>query len=247
VGLKPQADLYPRQLSGGMQQRVGLARALAVNPEILLMDEAFSALDPLIRTEMQDELLRLQQAEQRTIVFISHDLDEAVRLGDRIGIMESGRIIQVGTPQQLIDNPVNDYVQQFFRQINIARFLEVGEVAVQKREQGDNELVPIYQAEPHEAFKQLQQSTRARYGVLLAADDRYGGLIAKDAVTNVDPDSLADAVMAEVATLPKQTKIDEAITQVRRHDYPLPVLDQDGRYLGCLSPNIVLETLDRHE
>ncbi len=108
VGLKANANSYPSELSGGMQQRVGLARALATDPTIMLMDEAFSALDPLIRTEMQDELVALQQQHQRTIVFISHDLDEAMRIGDRIGIMQGGEVVQVGTPEEIVTGPVND-------------------------------------------------------------------------------------------------------------------------------------------
>ncbi len=115
VGLNGWEACYPDELSGGMQQRVGLARGLAVDPEILLMDEAFSALDPIIRTEMQDELLKLQEKDRRTIVFISHDLDEALRIGDRIAVMESGRIVQVGSPEQILQNPANDYVRAFFR------------------------------------------------------------------------------------------------------------------------------------
>ena len=114
VGLEAWAQSKPNELSGGMQQRVGLARGLAVDPDILLMDEAFSALDPLIRTEMQDELLKLQAKAQRTIVFISHDLDEAMRIGDRIAIMEGGNVVQVGTPEEILQNPANDYVRAFF-------------------------------------------------------------------------------------------------------------------------------------
>ncbi|MEJ2662168.1 MAG: glycine betaine/L-proline ABC transporter ATP-binding protein [Desulfobacteraceae bacterium] len=109
VGLSGWEAVYPKELSGGMQQRVGLARGLAVDPDILLMDEAFSALDPLIRTEMQDELLKLQEKDQRTIVFISHDLDEALRIGDRIAIMEGGRVVQVGTPEEILQSPADDY------------------------------------------------------------------------------------------------------------------------------------------
>lgn len=105
MGLENYAHAYPDELSGGMRQRVGLARALAINPDILLMDEAFSALDPLIRTEMQDELVKLQAKHQRTIVFISHDLDEAMRIGDRIAIMQNGEVVQVGTPDEILNNP----------------------------------------------------------------------------------------------------------------------------------------------
>ncbi len=113
VGLQDYGDNYPDELSGGMQQRVGLARALAVDADILLMDEAFSALDPLIRYEMQDELLRLQQSLQKTIVFITHDIDEALRLGQHIVVLREGRVEQSGTPEQIRDEPVNEYVARF--------------------------------------------------------------------------------------------------------------------------------------
>ena len=115
VGLDGYGASYPDELSGGMQQRVGLARALACDPSILLMDEAFSALDPIMRTEMQSELLRLQQIKRRTIVFISHDLDEAMRIGDRIAIMKDGHVVQVGTPEEILRKPANDYVRNFVR------------------------------------------------------------------------------------------------------------------------------------
>jgi glycine betaine/proline transport system ATP-binding protein len=114
VGLADRADAHPDELSGGMQQRVGLARALAVDPEIILMDEAFSALDPLIRGQMQEELLRLQEGRARTVIFISHDPDEALRLGDRIAIMEQGRILQIGSPEEVVEQPAHDIVREFF-------------------------------------------------------------------------------------------------------------------------------------
>jgi glycine betaine/proline transport system ATP-binding protein len=114
VGLDAHRDAYPDELSGGMQQRVGLARALAVDPDILLMDEAFSALDPLIRTQMQDELLGLQAERARTVLFISHDPDEALRLGDRIAIMDRGRIVQIGRPDELVESPESPLVRDFF-------------------------------------------------------------------------------------------------------------------------------------
>lgn len=129
VGLENYAHAYPDELSGGMRQRVGLARALAINPDILLMDEAFSALDPLIRTEMQDELVKLQAKHQRTIVFISHDLDEAMRIGDRIAIMQNGEVVQVGTPDEILNNPANDYVRTFFRGVDISQVFSAKDIA----------------------------------------------------------------------------------------------------------------------
>ena len=124
VGLQGFEDQYPSQLSGGMQQRVGLARALATNPEILLMDEAFSALDPLIRSDMQNQLIELQAKLKKTIVFITHDLDESLRLGDHIGILNAGKLVQVGTPVEIIMNPADDYVEAFVKDVNRAKVIK---------------------------------------------------------------------------------------------------------------------------
>lgn len=123
VGLAGYEDKFPDQLSGGMQQRVGLARALATDPEVLLMDEAFSALDPLIRSDMQEELMKLQAELHKTIVFITHDLDEALRIGDRIAILKDGKLVQVGRPEEIILNPADDYVQAFTRDVNRGKVL----------------------------------------------------------------------------------------------------------------------------
>ena len=128
VGLAGYEAKFPDQLSGGMQQRVGLARALATDPEVLLMDEAFSALDPLIRSDMQDELMKLQAELHKTIVFITHDLDEALKLGDRIAILKDGKLVQVGRPEEIILHPADDYVQAFTRDVNRGRVLRARSV-----------------------------------------------------------------------------------------------------------------------
>ncbi|WP_412776428.1 quaternary amine ABC transporter ATP-binding protein [Thalassospira lucentensis] len=128
VGLAGYEAKFPDQLSGGMQQRVGLARALATDPEVLLMDEAFSALDPLIRSDMQDELMKLQAELHKTIVFITHDLDEALKLGDRIAILKDGKLVQVGRPEEIILHPADDYVQDFTRDVNRGRVLRARSV-----------------------------------------------------------------------------------------------------------------------
>jgi glycine betaine/proline transport system ATP-binding protein len=130
VGIAEVAEHRPDQLSGGMQQRTGLARAWVTEPEVMLMDEAFSALDPLIRTEMQDALLHLQHGSKRTIVFISHDLTEAVRIADRIAVMAEGEIRQVGTPAEIIENPADDYVRAFFRDVQPGRLFTAGDIAI---------------------------------------------------------------------------------------------------------------------
>ncbi|MGD1704580.1 quaternary amine ABC transporter ATP-binding protein [Dapis sp. BLCC M229] len=128
VGLEKWADYKPTSLSGGMQQRVGLARALATDADILLMDEAFSALDPLTRGEMQDELLRLQKELHKTIVFISHDMQEGLKLGDRIAVMKDGAIVQLGTPEELVTNPKDNYIRAFTEEVNSAQVIRVGSV-----------------------------------------------------------------------------------------------------------------------
>ena len=140
VGLQGFEDQYPSQLSGGMQQRVGLARALATNPEILLMDEAFSALDPLIRSDMQNQLIELQAKLKKTIVFITHDLDESLRLGDHIGILNGGRLVQAGTPEEIIMSPADDYVEAFVKDVNRAKVLRAKTVMIKANEFNSNEI-----------------------------------------------------------------------------------------------------------
>src|SRR5690554_2308055 len=126
VGLKGWEEMYPNELSGGMQQRVGLARALATDSEVLLMDEAFSALDPLIRREMQEQLVELQSELGKTIIFITHDLNEAMYIGDRIAVMRDGRIVQIGSPEDILTNPANDYVEQFVHDVDRTKVLTAG-------------------------------------------------------------------------------------------------------------------------
>ncbi len=128
VGLSGREDAYPRQLSGGQQQRVGIARSLAADPELWFLDEPFSALDPLIRREMQDEFIRLQSVLKKTIVFITHDFDEAIRLADRIAIMKDGAVVQVGTPREIVLNPATDYVREFTRAVAKAKVVKVSHV-----------------------------------------------------------------------------------------------------------------------
>ncbi|MBT8436280.1 MAG: ATP-binding cassette domain-containing protein, partial [Gammaproteobacteria bacterium] len=128
VGLDGWADHYPRELSGGMQQRVGLARAMAVDPEILIFDEPFSALDPLIRREMQDELLKIQAEVRKTMIFITHDFLEAIKMGDHIAIMKDGVVVQIGTPEEIVANPVDDYVREFTEDVPRYKVLSVGKI-----------------------------------------------------------------------------------------------------------------------
>ena len=162
VGLKGREYYYPRELSGGQQQRVGIARSLAVEPEIWFLDEPFSALDPLIRREMQDEFLRLQNVLQKTIIFITHDFDEAIRLADRIAIMKDGAIIQIGTPEELVTAPADAYVAEFTRDIPRAKVLSAGAVA---------------RAEPHGAMTVKADARIAEVAVRVFEHDEALGVV----------------------------------------------------------------------
>ena len=160
VGLSGWQDQYPQQLSGGMRQRVGLARALATGTDVLLMDEAFSALDPLIKREMQDQLLQLQARLGKTIVFITHDLNEAMRLGDRIAVMRAGRIVQIGTSEEILTAPGDDYVSQFVRDVDRSRVLTAGTIAVPGAQGARGR--PVSAGTPlHELFEQFSSGAEA--------------------------------------------------------------------------------------
>lgn len=162
VGLENWGTRYPHELSGGMQQRVGLARALAVDPEIMLCDEPFSALDPLIRRDMQNELLKLQQSLQKTIIFITHDFLEAIKLGDRIAIMKDGEIVQVGTSQEIVANPSNDYVREFTQDVPRAKVLTAGSIMQPGNQSTDQGMVIPFNTTLEELIPMLVGSSESR-------------------------------------------------------------------------------------
>lgn len=244
VGLKANANSYPRELSGGMQQRVGLARALATDPSILLMDEAFSALDPLIRTEMQDELLRLQAERARTVVFISHDLDEALRIGDRIAVLQDGRVVQVDTPESILREPANDYVRAFFRGVDRSQIFTAGDIA-------RPEMVTVVERPgvSIRAALQLLHDYQQQFAVVTDRAQRYHGMVSAESLLkeNQAPgESLyARTFLDEVEPAPAETPLADVLPLVARSDYPVPVVDGDGRYIGAISKTTFLESLDR--
>ncbi|EFM59520.1 glycine betaine/L-proline transport ATP binding subunit [Brucella sp. BO2] len=231
VGLEPYAHSMPDQLSGGMKQRVGLARALASEPTVLLMDEAFSALDPLIRTEMQDELKRLQAQHSRTIVFVSHDLDEAMRIGDRICIMQHGKVVQVGTPNEIISAPANDYVRSFFRNVDVSRVFKAADVA------RDDELIVFEAEQLATALARFDASGKA-YGVLVDADRTYRGLVSRDALA-------AGERLNDFAAIEADAPLSGLLVHVAKSPWPVPVTDRQNRYVGAISRSVLLETLGR--
>ncbi|MBK1733812.1 glycine betaine/L-proline ABC transporter ATP-binding protein [Halorhodospira abdelmalekii] len=242
VGLAANAESYPEELSGGMQQRVGLARALASDPSILLMDEAFSALDPLIRTEMQDELLRLQQERSRTVVFISHDLDEAMRIGDRIAIMEGGSVVQIGTPEEIVSNPANDYVRSFFYGVDVSQVFSAGDIADKRR-------VTVIQR-PGMELRAALERLKSYAGDLAVVVDRnrvYQGLVSLDSLTAAIRQSggYADAFLAQARSVTADTPISEVLGISAESPCPLVVVDDEGHYRGTITQSDLLLTLDR--
>ncbi|WP_018936229.1 glycine betaine/L-proline ABC transporter ATP-binding protein ProV [Thioalkalivibrio sp. ALJ24] len=235
VGLGAHANSYPDQLSGGMQQRVGLARALATDPTILLMDEAFSALDPLIRTEMQDELLSLQQEKSRTVVFISHDLDEAMRIGDRIAIMQGGQVVQIGTPQEIVSNPANDYVRSFFYGVDVSQVYSAGDIA-------SRDAVPQLRSGDTDAAGARQQLGTNGCAVLLDESGSFRGLVSARSLS--DAADLDAARIADIDTVDASTAMSDILGRAAASDWPLVVVE-DGRFVGTLSQRDILHTLDR--
>ncbi len=249
VGLDGWENANPKELSGGMQQRVGLARGLAVDPDILLMDEAFSALDPLIRTEMQDELLKLQDRHERTIVFISHDLDEALRIGDRIAIMEGGRVVQVGTPEDILQNPANDYVRAFFRGVDPTGVIAAGDIAK------DTQPTVIWhtpQGSPRATLELLNIEDR-EYAYVLDSEHRFYGIVSTDSLRELlDKEDgtekrIENAFIKEALPVTETECLQDILPQVASHSWPIPVIDEQKIYKGTVSKNLFLRTLHRAE
>ncbi|MEX3952425.1 glycine betaine/L-proline ABC transporter ATP-binding protein [Paraburkholderia sp. EG287A] len=237
VGLGSYEKLLPSELSGGMQQRVGLARALAVNPAVLLMDEAFSALDPLIRFEMQSELLRLQKEEQRTIVFISHDIEEAIKIGGRIGIMKDGCLIQVGTPAELIQSPADDYVRDFFRHVDVSRFLKA-ESLLTRVERG---LISGDVGAPAERYLNQLIDSGAECGYVCDPAGRYQGCVTPASLHKAGAQPLREALLKDLSTVSLDTDLHElsAIALSQQHD--VPVTDAAGKLAGVVSCRTILK------
>lgn len=239
VGLDGYEDSAISALSGGMQQRVGLARALATNPEILLMDEAFSALDPLIRTQMQDELADLQARLQKTVVFITHDLDEALKLGDRIAIMKDGVIDQIGTPEAILTEPATDYVRTFVENVDRSKVLTAG--SVMKR----TCVVASHKDGPHLAVRLMQQNNLSSLFVV-GQDRRFLGMVNIDnalAEAKKGGRELGPIVQRDVPTVEEVTYLRDMIPVASETRIPIPVLRENGTLAGIVSRAVLLSAL----
>ncbi|MCP1714858.1 glycine betaine/proline transport system ATP-binding protein [Methanocalculus alkaliphilus] len=243
VGLAGYEESMPDQLSGGMKQRVGLARALASDAEILLMDEAFSALDPLIRRDMQDELIDLQQRLSKTIIFVTHDLDEALKIGSRIALMKDGKIIQIGTAEEILMNPSNEYVERFVADVDMTRVLTAQDV--------------MKKADPIISCKsgpRLAARLMKEYGIsnlfVVTQHRILKGIVTIDDVVEAvrnDHKTLEEIVVREVPQVHLTTPLADIIPEIAESRFPLAVVDDDTRLKGIIVRGSVLSALARKE
>ena len=238
VGLIGYEEQYPNQLSGGMQQRVGLARALANDPDILLMDEAFSALDPLIRKEMQDELIEIQSAMHKTILFITHDLDEALKIGDRIALMKDGAIVQIGTPEDIMTNPSGEYVKKFVQDVDRSKVLTAQHVM--KRP----ETIDVEKHGPRVALQRMKQAGISSIYVINKNQELLGVVTADAAVDALKNDIKDINIVMETAVpiVPPDLTLNDLFDVI--HNSPVPVAVVENKVLkGIIVRGAVLAAL----
>ncbi|MEA5136798.1 MAG: glycine betaine/L-proline ABC transporter ATP-binding protein [Candidatus Fimivivens sp.] len=240
VGLKGWEDKYPSQLSGGMKQRVGLARALANDADILLMDEAFSALDPLIREEMQDELLSLQQKMNKTIVFITHDLNEALKLGDRIAFVRDGTLVQIGTPEEIIKNPADDYVAKFVRGVDRSKILTAGDVMKKP-----HPIITLRDG-PSVALRIMKE-----FGIssvfVVDKEKKHQGIITVDMALEsreAKITSLSEIQLARGPVVEESTPVKDMLGVIAESKLPLAVVNAENKLMGIIVRGAVLAALD---
>lgn len=240
VGLLPWADSKPADLSGGMQQRVGLARGLATDPQILLMDEPFGALDPLIRREMQDELLALQATLKKTIIFITHDLNEALLLGDKIAIMKDGRIVQIGTAQDIVSHPADDYVAAFVADIDRGRVFTAETVA------SEPAIMQLDGDTAGDAVKTMEDQNRN--SVYVMDGDQIAGIVTYQQAASADRDSgasdvpLSELMVTDFPTTDPDTQLAD-LYGAASAGLPIAVTDADNKLVGVVEPEAVFAQL----
>lgn len=239
VGLADYADRYPDQLSGGMRQRVGIARALAADPEIIIMDEALSALDPLIRREMQNEIRALQKKLGKTVIFITHDLDEAIRLADRVLIMKDGEIAQLGTMEEILSHPANDYVAKFVNAADKTKVITAGSI-----------MKPVYDYlhlsdGPQTMLHKIRESGLSS---LFATNDQgviYGLVWARKVREHMgEPNVTAQSMMdMNIKTINRSAPLKEVVMQMGESTAPIAVVDDERRFLGVITSGALLASL----
>jgi glycine betaine/proline transport system ATP-binding protein len=241
VGLKGWEDYYPESLSGGMQQRVGLARALANEPEILLMDEPFSGLDPLIRRQMQDELVELQSNLQKTIIFVTHDLHEALKLGDKIAIMRNGEIVQIGTPEDIVTNPADEYVSEFVQDASPAKVLTAGSIMSD---------VPVitYAWEGPKTALTLMKREKKKVGYVVDKKKTFLGIItAKELERLLSMEEKFKTIplssIEKVESVLSEVIVEELFTIAPKNHYAIPVVDEKNRLLGRITNDAIFDSI----
>jgi len=239
VGLSGYENSYPRDLSGGMKQRVGLARALATDPDILFMDEAFSALDPLIRNDMQEELQRIQSDLNKTIVFVTHDLDEALRLGDRIALMKDGRVVQIGTPEEILKNPADEYVSRFTKKVDRTKVFDAETFMKKPRN-------VIHDTQGPRAAMKIMESTDHSNLLVVDKSNRLVGMVGSDDIINAirQGKTLDDVIERDIPRVHRDTPMKEVIHIMVTTDFSIPVVDDDQRLIGIVSPSATAEALN---
>lgn len=237
VGLKGWGDKMPDELSGGMQQRVGLARALANDPEVLLMDEAFSALDPLMRRDMQDELLELQEKMRKTIIFITHDLDEALRIGDRIALMKDGVLVQVGTPEEMLTQPANSYVERFIEDVDLSKVLTASHVMNRP------ETITLDRG-PRVALELMRKLKISNLFVIDRAKKLLGVITAEDASRAAKQgETLSQILITDGPTVSPDTLLGDMFELTSSAKVPVSVVDENGKLLGVIIRGALLGAL----
>ncbi|WP_419893038.1 quaternary amine ABC transporter ATP-binding protein [Oceanobacillus kimchii] len=229
VGLKGYEDKYPDELSGGMQQRVGLARALTNDPDILLMDEPFSALDPLIRREMQLELLDIQERLQKTIIFITHDVNEAFKIGDRVAVMKDGHVEQVGTPEEIIATPANDYISEFIKDIDRSKVFQASHIMTKP-----NALVSMKDG-LNVAVREMKENGISSVFVVERGRHIKGIVTIDDAIKGIkEQKSLEDIVRTDITIVEEEEYINDLIPKALESMFPLAVVNEENKLIGYI-------------
>lgn len=243
VGLEGWGDAMPAQLSGGMQQRVGLARALAIDPDILLMDEAFSALDPLIRRDMQHELVALQERVHKTILFISHDLDEAIRIGNRIVLMKDGAVVQVGTPEEILTSPASHYVERFVEHLDVSKVLTAASILTKAR------VVAYPDDGPRTALRKMEDENYSSI-LVVRRDYRLLGVLSAERASEAvrrGAKTIEAFIDADIPSVRPEAPLSQLINIIADGVTPLPVVDAENRLQGVVVRGALLGALAKAE